>query len=55
MKVLFVANGFPPSETGGTEVLAKNIGRHFVEKGDEVVVFAPAYSSQEEKDSSVLG
>ena len=55
MRVLFVTNGFPPSEIGGTEVLARNVGRRFVDDGDEVIIFAPAYSPQQEKDSLVEG
>ena len=55
MRVLFVTNGFPPSEIGGTEVLARNVGRHFLENGDEVTVFAPAYSHEQQNDSLVEG
>jgi glycosyltransferase involved in cell wall biosynthesis len=55
MRVLFVTNGFPPSEIGGTEVLARNVGRRFLENRDEVIVFAPAYSHEQENDSLVEG
>ena len=55
MRVLFVTNGFPPSEIGGTEVLARNIGLRFLRMGDEVAVFAPAYSNEQENDGFAEG
>jgi GT2 family glycosyltransferase/glycosyltransferase involved in cell wall biosynthesis len=55
LRVLFITNGFPPSEIGGTEVLARNVGRQFLENGDEVIVFAPAYTHQQEYDSLLEG
>ena len=55
MRVLFITNGFPPSELGGTEILARRVARHFLGNGHEVIVFAPACSHQQENDSWVEG
>ena len=55
MRVLFVTNGFPPSEIAGTEILARRVAKHFLGNGHEVTVFAPAYSHEQENDSWVEG
>jgi len=55
MKILFVTNGFPPHELGGTEILARNIAKHLLRKGNEVTVFAPTSADHHEGNSLVEG
>lgn len=55
MKVLLVAHGFPPSEAAGTELLALNTAKGLIRTGNDVVVFAPAFSPEREGSSLVDG
>jgi len=50
LRILFVVHGFPPTQVGGTEVLARNVARYLVKNRNEVFVFAPTSSHQEEGD-----
>ena len=55
LKVLFVTHGFPPSEVAGTELLARSVGRQLARKGNEIIVFCPAFSPELEAFSIVDG
>jgi len=45
-----VVHGFPPAQVAGTEILARNVARYMAKNRNDVFVFAPTFSREQEGD-----